>query len=47
MVSVTDKVTLDYEYRSLTDVVYPDAVPSYLRQLESANELIGYSIDSY
>jgi transglutaminase-like putative cysteine protease len=41
------KLFLEYEYRSLTDVVLPEAVPTYVRQLDSAANLMGYTISSY
>jgi hypothetical protein len=41
-----EKLFLDYEYRSLTDVVLPEAVPAYVRQLDSAADLMGYTIPS-
>jgi len=40
------KLFLDYEYRSLTDIVMPEAVPTYMRQLDSASELMGYTIST-
>ncbi len=40
------KVFLDFEYRSLADVVFPEAVPAYVRQLDSAAHLMGYTITS-
>ncbi len=41
------KLFLEYEYRSLTDIVMPEAVPTYVRQLDSAANLMGYTISSY
>jgi transglutaminase-like putative cysteine protease len=38
------KLFLDYEYRSRTDAVSPEAVPAYVRQLDSAEDLTGYTI---
>jgi hypothetical protein len=40
------KLFLEYEYRALADVVLPEAVPTYVRQLDSAAELMGYTISS-
>jgi hypothetical protein len=40
------KLFLEYEYRSLADAVPPEAVPAYVRQLDSAAELMGYTISS-
>jgi hypothetical protein len=40
------KLFLEYEYRSLADAVPPEAVPTYVRQLNSAAELMGYTISS-
>jgi hypothetical protein len=39
-------VFLNYEYRSLTDVVQPEAVPTYVQQLDAAAQLMGYSVSS-
>jgi transglutaminase-like putative cysteine protease len=41
------RLFLEYEYRSLADVVLPEAVPTYVRQLDSAANLMGYTIYSY
>jgi transglutaminase-like putative cysteine protease len=41
------KLSLEYEYRSLADAVPPEAVPTYVRQLDSAAELMGYAVASY
>jgi transglutaminase-like putative cysteine protease len=35
---------LDYEYRSLTGAVAPDAVPAYTRDLDTATEALGYAV---
>jgi transglutaminase-like putative cysteine protease len=40
------KLYLDYEYQSLADVVFPNAVPGYVGQLDSAANLMGYTISS-
>ncbi len=40
------KLFLAYEYRALSDVVWPEAVPTYVRQLDSAADLMGYTISS-
>jgi transglutaminase-like putative cysteine protease len=40
------RLFVDYEYRSLTDAVQPEAVPNYVRQLGAAEELLDYSIPS-
>ena len=40
------KLFLECEYRALSDVVWPDAVPLYVRQLSAASELWGYTISS-
>jgi hypothetical protein len=46
-VSIGDgKILLEYEYRSLSDVVFPEAVPNYVRQLDTAAQSIGYTISS-
>ena len=42
----TGKLVLDYEYRSLSDVVQPEAVPTYAQQLNAVVDLLGYSISS-
>ena len=50
MVTVTRDqplVTLEYEYRSLADAVWPEAFPTYMRQLDAAAGLMEYSITSY
>jgi hypothetical protein len=38
------KVVLDYEYRSWTDAVAPEAVPAYVRDLDSATDALGYTV---
>jgi transglutaminase-like putative cysteine protease len=43
---VQGKLFLEYEYRSLTDAISPEAVPAYVRQLDSALELMGFTIPS-
>jgi hypothetical protein len=40
------KLFLECEYRALSDVVYPNAVPLYVRQLSAAAELWGYTVSS-
>lgn len=40
-------LVIEHEYRSLTDVVMPDAVPTYLRQLDAAMEFLGCTVVSY
>ncbi len=42
----TAKLMLDYEYRSLADAVFPDAMPNYIRQLNSAVDLLSYTVPS-
>ena len=41
------KLSLEYDYRSLADAVLPEAFPTYVRQLDSAAELMVYAITSY
>jgi hypothetical protein len=41
------KLSLEYEYRSLADAVPPEGFPTYVRQLDSAAELMDYAITSY
>jgi transglutaminase-like putative cysteine protease len=41
------KLSLEYEYRSLSDAVPPGAFPTYVRQLDAAAELMDYAITSY
>jgi hypothetical protein len=41
------RLFLEYEYRSLADVVMPEAVPTYVRQLDSAANLMDYTVYSY
>jgi hypothetical protein len=38
------KLVLDYEYRSWTDAVAPEAVGGYVRDLDSASEALGYTV---
>jgi transglutaminase-like putative cysteine protease len=38
------KLLLDYEYRSLSDAVAPEAVPAYVRDLDSATDALVYSV---
>lgn len=38
------RLLLDYEYRALTDAVAPDAVPGYVRDLDSATDALGFSV---
>jgi hypothetical protein len=40
-------ISVEYEYRSLTDAVSPQALPNYLRQLEAAAGLLDYALTSY
>ena len=40
-------VFLNYEYRSLADAVAPEALPTYVQQLDAAADLMGYTIPSY
>jgi transglutaminase-like putative cysteine protease len=42
----TGRLLLDYEFRSLSDVVPTEAVPNYIRQLNSVVDLLGYTIPS-
>lgn len=44
--TTADKVILDYEYRALTDVIQPDAVPNYVQQLDAAQQVMSYTISS-
>jgi hypothetical protein len=37
----------EQEFRTLTDVVTPDAVPTYLRQMDAAIDLLGCTVVSY
>jgi transglutaminase-like putative cysteine protease len=41
------KLTLEYEYRALTDYVRVPAVPEYARQINQASDLLGFTIESY
>ena len=43
---VQGKLILDYEYRALTDAVTPDLVPTYVRQLDYAAKLTGFTVTS-
>jgi transglutaminase-like putative cysteine protease len=43
---VGGKLSLYYEYRALADAVQAEAVPYYVRQLDSAAELMGYTVPS-
>ena len=43
---VGGKLILDFEYRALADVVQPDAVPTYVQQLDSAADVTGYTVTS-
>jgi hypothetical protein len=38
------KLFLNYEYRSLTDAVGPEAVPAYVRDLDTATDALGYTV---
>jgi hypothetical protein len=38
------RLILDYEYRSWTDAVAPEAVPAYVRDLDSATDALGYTV---
>jgi hypothetical protein len=40
------KLFLDFEYRALTDAIQPEAIPNYVRQLDSAAEVMGYTVTS-
>jgi transglutaminase-like putative cysteine protease len=44
---VGTNLVVEHEYRSLSDVVMPDAYPTYLRQLDAATEFLGCAIVSY
>jgi len=41
------KLTLEYEYNSISDVVPVDGVPEYVRQIGQASDLLGFTIQSY
>jgi hypothetical protein len=41
---VENKLILEYEYRSLSDVVEPDALASYLRRLDAATATQGFTL---
>jgi hypothetical protein len=38
------RLLLDYEFRSLSDAVAPEAVPAYVRDLDSATDALGYTV---
>jgi transglutaminase-like putative cysteine protease len=38
------RLVLDYEYRSWTDAVAPEAVPAYVRDLDAATDALGYTV---
>lgn len=40
-------LVIEHEYRSLSDVVAPEAVPTYLRQLDAAIDFLGCTVVSY
>jgi transglutaminase-like putative cysteine protease len=47
LVTITGgKLLLAYEYRALTDAIQPEAVPTYVRQLDAAAEIMSYNIPS-
>jgi transglutaminase-like putative cysteine protease len=47
-VAIADgKLSLEYEYRSQAGAVQPEAFPNYVRQVDSAAELMDYAITSY
>jgi hypothetical protein len=41
------KLSLEYEYNSLSGVVPVDGVPEYVRQIGQASDLLGFTIESY
>jgi len=41
------RIRIEHEYRTWTDGVAPEAVPAYLRQLDSATDLLDYTLISY
>jgi hypothetical protein len=41
---VGNKLILEYEYRSLSDIVLPAALPSYLQRLDAATALQGFTL---
>ncbi|HEX3718711.1 MAG TPA: DUF3857 domain-containing protein [Verrucomicrobiae bacterium] len=41
------KLVIEQEFRSTSDVVTPDAFPTYVRQLNAADELLSTSVVSY
>jgi transglutaminase-like putative cysteine protease len=45
--SIDTNLVIEHDFRSLTDVVMPEAVPTYLRQLDAATEFLGCTIVSY
>jgi hypothetical protein len=44
---VGGKLFLDYEYRSWTDAVAPEAMPAYARDLDTATDALGYTVIWY
>jgi hypothetical protein len=38
------RLILDYEYRSWSDAVSPEAVPAYVRDLDTATDALGYTV---
>ncbi len=44
---VGDNLVIEHEYRTLTDAVMPEAVPTYLRQFDAATDLLGCTVVSY
>jgi hypothetical protein len=44
---VGTNLVVEHEFRTLTDVVMPEAVPAYLRQLDAATEFLGCTVVSY
>jgi hypothetical protein len=47
LVTIADgKLSLEYEYRTLAGEVLPEAAPDYVQQLDSAAQLMSYTISS-
>jgi hypothetical protein len=44
---VGTNLVADFEYRSLSDAVMPEAFPTFLRQLDAASQYLGCTVVSY
>jgi hypothetical protein len=44
---ISTNLVIEHEFRSLSDAVAPDAVPTYLRQLNAATDYLGTTVVSY